>query len=1211
MLTLALVFTCLPFQQVAEASAVATESSDATVTEEKQTSNADAKANATENGKTGENLNTEDSKEKSSTQTELTKAKAAEKNSDKEKAEESGDASIDTVFIGDSYAAGYNGESKTWEPDKAWPVYAAQKLNTEEYLCKAKGGVGFARTVNGVNFLSLLTDAAKEITDKEAVKLLVICGGYNDYGYDYDTLKEKAKTTIAYAQTEFPNAKIIVGMVAGSSDAKVESRLMEVTQKAYADAASETGASYLTNGEYILQNGENVLNTVDGFHPNQKGQEAIADYVYAVVNAYTIDRDKLLVQYHSNQEESDTVVEEKITTTDETKKVASKDIFKLDFGNATFLGWSKLKNAKVGEYFSYMQIRAEWMSKNYPIVNLYAIWAATSRPNYTGLVTVDDQQLYCVKGVFVPTYSGIIFDQDSLCMYCIKNGYVDTSFTNLGYCKDNGLWYYFEKGKENLNYTSLYHYNGGWYYVQNGLVNKNYTGLVQYNGGWYYVKNGTVDFSYTGLYKYNNVWYYLQKGQINWNYSNLVQHNGGWYYVHNGKIDWSYSTLARVNNSGRWYYVEKGVINWSYTGLASNESGWFYVKKGVVDFSYNGLCLYKGGWYYLQNGKINWNYSNLVLYNGSWYYVHNGKIDWSYSTLARVNNSGRWYYVEKGVINWSYTGLASNESGWYYVNNGVVDFSFNGLYLYRGSWYYLQNGRINWNYSNLVQYNGSWYYVHNGKIDWNYTTLSQVNGSGAWYYVRNGVIDWSYSGNYTYQGRSYQVKNGIVTGYAGTAYPYAVFIGDSYGAGYSSDLTYLDTANAWPALTAQLLNCKKYVVKANQGSGFVNNPNGIDFKKLLTDAYGSVKEKNDVDLLVICGGYNDSYYSYNTVKEKTKETIAYAKSCFPNAKIVLGMVGARAADSEREMALLNTTQKAYEQAAEESGIYYISGGAYLLLNADQTFSSDSYHPNSNGQKVLANYISSAARACYLDSNNVQINYYANNNTGSSYSTQIQKNDQGYTLSTTDVFLQDFGNATFLGWSKLRDSVKGEYASGASVTASWAKENYPQTNLYAVWLPSVSQSYSGLIKKTNGMFYYQNGKLASYFTGLVSDSGREYYVQKGIVYYDYNGLAKVGSSWCYIANGALDINYSGLVSYNSGWYYVQNGYINWDYSNLVQYNGSWYYVRNGKIDWSYSTLAQVNGSGKWYYVHNGKVDKSYNGYYSFKGRNYYVRNGVVA
>lgn len=1200
LLALFLIFTlalgCLPFQQIAEASAITeAESSDATEKEDK--SAADTKE---------ESVDEKTKREESNEQTAKVKEKTAGNTTDA-----SGDASVDAVFIGDSYAGGWNTNQNVFDSEHAWPVYAAQYLNTKNYVCKWKGGTGFSRVYDGVNFLSLLTKAANEISDRSAVKYLVICGGYNDYGFDYSALKTKAKETITYAKRCFPNATIVVGMIgADGGDASIEEKLMTVTRNAYADAAAEAGVYYLTNGEYILQNVENVFTNGDSFHPNEKGHQAIAEYIYAVLHGYTIDRDKLKINYHSNYNNTDTVETQEIDKNDTSKKLSSKDVFQQDFGNATFLGWSKLRNAEIGEYFSYSQISAEWMSQNYPYVNLYAIWAMASRPNFTGILKVGNQLLYCEKGAYVPNYTGAIFDQDTTCRYYIKNGKVDSSFTSL--LKIGGKWFYFENGIGNTYYTGLFNFNGGWYYIQEGILNWDFTSLVNYCGGWYYVKKGVVDFTYTGLYRYNGVWYYLQNGKINWSYSNLVKYNGGWYYVCNGKIDWSYSTLAQVNGKGSWYCVKNGKIDWSYTGLASNTSGWYYVKNGVVDFSYNGLCQYNGGWYYLQNGKINWSYSNLVKYNGSWYYVHNGKIDWSYSTLAQVNGKGSWYCVKNGKIDWAYIGLASNASGWYYVKKGVVDFSYNGLCQYNGSWYYLQNGSISWNYSNLVNYNGGWYYVHNGKIDWNYTTLAQVDGKGSWYYIRNGVINWSYSGSYTFQGNKYQIKNGIVVGYAGTAYPTAVFIGDSYAAGYSADLSYLDKDNAWPVLTAKQLNCKEYVVKAKGGTGFANSIDNVNFKGLVSEAVNSVKNKNDVDLLVICGGYNDLTYSYATVKSKAVETIKYAKSNFPNAKIMIGMIGNHKTDSAREAAMLTTTQKAYSDAAEETGAYYLSNSEYVLQNEDDDVGSDSRHPNAKGQKLLADYISSSVNAYYRNQDDIQITYYSNyNNLNSSYSVQMKKNAQGEKIASTDVFKLDFGNATFLGWSKLRDAVKADYSAESIITEKWKKDNYSRISLYAVWMPKCSNDYSGFIKRTNGMLYYQNGKLASSYTGLARDSsGTQYYVQNGYVYYSFMGLKKVNNVWSYFVNGALDTSYSGLVAYNGGFYYVENGYVNWNYSNLIYHYGTWYYVHNGKIDWSYTTLAQVNGSGKWYYVHNGKIDWSYSGIYRYLGKYYQVKKGIV-
>jgi hypothetical protein len=681
---------------------------------------------------------------------------------EKNEGDASDDASPYVVFIGDSYAEGYNPDLGSNITSSSWPVLAANLLNCNNYIVKAKGGTGFAYYADGKNFLNLLQEAAASVSDKNAVNDLVICGGYNDLYYDYSTIKSNVLETIAYAKQNFPNAKIVIGMIgADVGNKEYEEKIFNVVKKAYADAASEAGVYYLTNGEYVLQNADNVFSS-DSHHPNVKGQLLIAEYVHKILTSYNTSSDSMEITYHSNYKNTDTTVSDEVSKSSQGEKLASKEIFALDFGNATFLGWSKLRDG-VAEYQSNTTIDPSWLTANYPSVDLYASWLPSVSANYTGMFEKSNGYYYFVNGKLASNYTGLFLD---------------------AYTQTNTLQqYYVQKGIVYKSLTSLVYLNNSWHYIENGIWNADYKGLVKYNGSWFYVQNGIVNGNYTGLVNHSGGWYYVEKGVWKQNYTNLYKYNGTWYYIKNGAIDWSCSTLAQVNNSGTWYKVTKGKVDWSYTGLAYYGSKWYYVKSGRVDWSYSGLASYNNGWFYVSKGVVDWNYSGMVSYNGTWYYVQKGKIDWTVNTLAQVNNSGTWYKVTKGKLDWSYTGLAYYGSKWYYVKSGRLDWTYSGLVSYNNTWFYVSKGVIDWNYTNLVEYKGNWYYVQNAKINWSANTLAQLNGKGTWYkvtagkcdftytglyyyqgkyfYLSQGKVDWTYSGTLTYNGKKYEVKNGV------------------------------------------------------------------------------------------------------------------------------------------------------------------------------------------------------------------------------------------------------------------------------------------------------------------------------------------------------------------------------------------------------------------------------------------------------------------
>ena len=268
--------------------------------------------------------------------------------------------------------------------------------------------------------------------------------------------------------------------------------------------------------------------------------------------------------------------------------------------------------------------------------------------------------------------------------------------------------------KEHRTFVGLYCTDGIWYYYENGEVNSDFTDLVFYNGTWYYVENGV----------------------LNWNYTGLALHEGIWYQVKKGCVDWNYTGLSPIPDSQRWCYIEKGVHNQKYTGLVYYNKIWYYVQNGVLDWNYTGLTLYNGTWYYVYKSSINWNYTGLTLYKKSWYYVRKGCVDWNYTGLTQYY--GTWYYVKKGCLNWGYSGLTRYNGTWYYIDHGVLNWKYTGLTYYVDCWYYVENGILTWNYTGVIPYYGTWYYVKNSTINWGYNGTFTQNGHR--YQIRYGRV---------------------------------------------------------------------------------------------------------------------------------------------------------------------------------------------------------------------------------------------------------------------------------------------------------------------------------------------------------------------------------------------------------------------------------------------------------------------------------------
>lgn len=637
------------------------------------------------------------------------------------------------ILLGDSYGMGWNPDTHEYVPN-SWSHLVSENFN-KQYMTIGKGGIGFT---SGESFTDLLTEKTEKLENKEGIKNIVVVSGYNDNVYNSTKIKEGITNFVNKAKALFPNAKISIGMVAANNkDATIQQRIENVVLPSYQEAARENNIYYITNIQYSLRLGDESYFFSDGIHPNEKGQNEIAQYVINHLQAIDESNSNVqkVVQLYRNQNASDSEYE-KLNVTDGDK--IGFDQINFTNGTKKIIGWSyRNVNSKV---YSAEDINSDDFLNNLgQLTKLYAIWGADQ--DKVGLEKINNELYYFENGEINKDYKGIFKDGEDI--YYINNGKVDSSFTGFAEDEDE-TWYYFKNGKVDLDYTNLVLDQGTWYYVVNGKIDWDADTLAQVNGEgtWYKVTGGRVDWDYTGLTNFYGTWYYIISGRLDWDYSNLVEYYGTWYYVHNGQIDWNYSTLSQVDGGGTWYKVTDGKLDWNYTGLTEYYGTWYYIENGRLNWGYHNLVNYNGTWFYVNGGRIDWNYSNLVEYYGTWYYVSNGKIDWSSSTLAQVDGNGTWYQVNNAKIDWNYTGLTNFYGTWYYINHGRLNWQYNGLVEYNGEWFYVNHGRITWADSGAVEHNGTYYYVDNSKIRWNYNGETTINGKS--YKVHNSIIDYDF-----------------------------------------------------------------------------------------------------------------------------------------------------------------------------------------------------------------------------------------------------------------------------------------------------------------------------------------------------------------------------------------------------------------------------------------------------------------------------------
>lgn len=193
--------------------------------------------------------------------------------------------SNDTIFLGDSYAAGTTFEHGSVEYLTSWCEYLRQimGLTTGHYYIYAQGNAGFAKIGNqDMNFKMTLESHLSDITDKNIIKNIIVCAGYNDWNQTTDLITQRIGEFISFCKTNFPNATVYIGMIGGDSRDSSDGRLCReqlITRvlQCY-NKCSTFGGVYLTGVENFTHNFYQF--NEQGNHPNEAGYHYVANMIY-------------------------------------------------------------------------------------------------------------------------------------------------------------------------------------------------------------------------------------------------------------------------------------------------------------------------------------------------------------------------------------------------------------------------------------------------------------------------------------------------------------------------------------------------------------------------------------------------------------------------------------------------------------------------------------------------------------------------------------------------------------------------------------------------------------------------------------------------------------------------------------------------------------------------------------------------------------------
>ena len=252
-----------------------------------------------------------------------------------------------TIFVGDSYGAGVTNESEVFIT--SWIDYMIQKmhLTTGNYYKIATPGAGFIRqgSSTNMNFLQSLQAEINNIINKDTIKNIIVCGGYNDNTYQLSNIQNAITTFVNYCKTQFPNATIYIGCIAyrygnSSSDASTKLNIQNAVYNAYANC---TPSSENRTNDYIYLHGvENILKTSvknymyeNNAHPTEDGQKALANGIYQAFK-------KGICENYANNSGTITPVNSG-TSSGELYFTYNNDNFMISLNNLTF-NWTQENN---------------------------------------------------------------------------------------------------------------------------------------------------------------------------------------------------------------------------------------------------------------------------------------------------------------------------------------------------------------------------------------------------------------------------------------------------------------------------------------------------------------------------------------------------------------------------------------------------------------------------------------------------------------------------------------------------------------------------------------------------------------------------------------------------------------------------------------------------------------------------------------------------
>ena len=234
--------------------------------------------------------------------------------------------------------------------------------------------------------------------------------------------------------------------------------------------------------------------------------------------------------------------------------------------------------------------------------------------------------------------------------------------------------------------------------------------------------------------------------------------------------------------------------------------------------------------------------------------------------------------------------------------------------------------------------------------------------------------------------------NAIESAIGAASERYYIFIGDSFGEGWTPDG---NTDPYWNQFKTMYNIPNDHLYASNVGGSAFTR--GTTFLSQLQALYSVIPDRDKITDIIVMGGRNDYGQTPADIMTARNSFINYAKVNYPNAKIRIGWIGKSYERGATEsMVIQFNTYLGYKTDCEINGAIYMDGIETCLTDSN-VWASDNKHPNQAGQDALFNGLVSIIETnsyTYLNQIYPTLNY-----------------ETGFSGPTGDISVDAIGNQT--------------------------------------------------------------------------------------------------------------------------------------------------------------------------------------------------------